>query len=99
MLSFLFCAGNKLASIRFTRGKKRLDAIAAAGILEAFLEKKNNSGQCLIHTRKSQGYLWVSVNRQEYLAALLLLPSFCWVPAIVSVLYPLLLKGARHLCR
>ena len=42
-----FSAEEKLASSKFTRGKrrKRLDAIAAAEILEAFLEQKtrNNS--------------------------------------------------------
>jgi len=37
-----FSAEDKLASVDFTRGKKkkRLDAIAAAEILEAFLEQK-----------------------------------------------------------
>ncbi|MCX5637427.1 MAG: Holliday junction resolvase RuvX, partial [Planctomycetota bacterium] len=37
-----FGAEDKLASAQFTRGKKkkRLDAIAAAEILEAFLERK-----------------------------------------------------------
>ena len=38
-----FSAEDKLAPAQFTRGKKRkrLDAIAAAEILEAFLEQKN----------------------------------------------------------
>ncbi len=38
-----FSAEEKLAPAQFTRGKKRkrLDAIAAAEILEAFLERKN----------------------------------------------------------
>jgi putative Holliday junction resolvase len=38
-----FSAEQKLASAEFTRGKKkkRLDAVAAAQILEAFLEQKN----------------------------------------------------------
>jgi putative Holliday junction resolvase len=39
-----FSAGEKLASADFTmkKKKKRLDAIAAAAILEAFLEQKNS---------------------------------------------------------
>jgi len=39
-----FSAEEKLASADFTRGrkKKRLDAVAAAQILETFLEKKNS---------------------------------------------------------
>ncbi len=38
-----FCAEEKLAPAEFTRKKKkkRLDAVAAAAILEAFLEQKN----------------------------------------------------------
>ena len=40
-----FGAESKLASAKFTRGKqrKRLDAVAAAAILEAFLEQKNGT--------------------------------------------------------
>jgi len=38
-----FSAEEKLASVEFTRGKKRkrIDAVAAAEILKAFLEQKN----------------------------------------------------------
>ena len=42
-----FGAEDKLASAKFTRGKrrKRLDALAAAEILEAFLEQKENTSE------------------------------------------------------
>jgi len=47
-----FGAEEKLASAKFTRGKrrKRLDAVAAAEILEAFLEQKTTSNSAGTNT-------------------------------------------------